>query len=243
MEGRIIVKNNEFKNGKSKVNSIKKIFTSEGKNILNYVQNMDDSGYKVVLITLVIGLIGGLIIGSLNCPPSTRYTMSNGEYGAESEMMFEIDRLTEVVNEKTNEIDLLNSVIDYLEESGHLSTEIIDVDFEHEKLTIQIKNKLPNQVEIKSIGLIGNYAYTEDWFVDVSIDAIGFVPASGQASFVWNKSEANTIRLDSNSNTVVGGSDIPRENVDYQISIEQDEPILVRVECEDGTYYHHNFEI
>jgi len=242
MEGNIIVKNNEFKKGKTKVNSITNLFTNEGKKLLNYIQKMNNTEYKVVLITLIFGLIGGVIIGSLNCPPSTRYPIYDGEYGAESEMMFEIDRLTEVINEKTDEIDLLNSAIGHLEESGHLSIGISDVDFENEKLTIQIKNKLPDQVEIKSIGLIGNYAYAEDWYVDVSMDATGFVPADGQASFVWNKNEANKLILDSNSNTEVGGSDVPREDDVYTISLEQDEPYIVRVECGDGTYYFSNFE-
>ena len=79
MQGNIIVKNNEFKNGKTKVNSIKNLFTNEGKNLLNYVQKMENTGYKVMLITLIIGVIGGVIIGSLNCPPSAKYPFNNGE--------------------------------------------------------------------------------------------------------------------------------------------------------------------
>ncbi|HMA83582.1 MAG TPA: hypothetical protein VKP59_05070 [Candidatus Thermoplasmatota archaeon] len=48
--------------------------------------------------------IGGIIIVSLNCSSYTRNPMNRGEYGAEAEMMFEIDRLNEVVNKKNDEI-------------------------------------------------------------------------------------------------------------------------------------------
>jgi len=47
-------KKNEFKNGKTKVKSIKTIFTNEGKNRLNYVQKMDKTNYKAMLIILSI---------------------------------------------------------------------------------------------------------------------------------------------------------------------------------------------
>jgi hypothetical protein len=158
----------------------------------------------MIIITLTMGLIVGIFIGVLFCPSSTVDCSENDQgFFHPAEMTMEIDRLNNVIIQKDNQIGILNSAIEYLEEGGHVSLHIIECDYEENIIMVNVKNKLPNQLEIKSIGIIENYAYTTDWYVDYSQDATGLVPANGNLQLIWNYSKAHSLALEDNSNTLI----------------------------------------
>ena len=210
----------------------------ESSTLLNYVKRMDNTGYKLMSIMVLIGLIGGLFICILTCPSSDIENAENGQnFFHPEEMASEIDRLNNIIIEKDDQIKILNSAIGYLEEGGHVSVNVIECDYEKNIIRVNVKNRLPNQVEVISIGVIGDYVYAEDWYDDYSEDATGLIPASGNLQLIWNNSEAQSLALDENPNSLVmNTSNNTNDENFYQMTFLEDEPYIVRVECSDNTY-------
>ena len=199
---------------------------------------MDNNGYKVMVIAVIFGLIIGIIFGTLSCNSSNLdYIEESSSYYHPSEMAMEIDRLNNVINTKDNQIDHLNTAIGYLEEGGHVTVSIIGCDYENNLIRLNVNNRLPIQLEVKSIGVIENKAYTNEWYDDYSENATGYIPANGNLELIWNQSKAQTLDLDDNKNTIMIHQSNKTENDSfYQFSLNESESYSIRIECGDGIY-------
>jgi hypothetical protein len=199
---------------------------------------MDNNGYKVMVITVIIGVIIGLIIGTISCHSSDHdYLEDDSAYFHPSEMALEIDRLHDEISTKNEQIEIMNTAMGYLEEGGHVTVNIVECDYENNIIKLSVTNRLPTQLEIKSIGVIENYAYSRDWYDDYSDNAKGIVPVQGNVELIWNQSKAQSLGLDEATNVLVMNQSNNKENDPIeQATLSENESYSIRVECGDGTY-------
>lgn len=125
-----------------------------------------------------------------------------------------------------------------MENGGHIVVTVIAIDYEDKQIQLKIENRLQTQVEVKSIGIIGDYAYTEGCLEDYSNDASGLIPVSGSKVLIWNESEAQALDLDYDSGNIVLSNSTNNEDLFYQTTFSENQNYIVRVNCGEGIYYY-----
>ncbi len=191
-----------------------------------------------MVITVIIGVIIGLIIGTISCHSSDLdYLEDDSAYFYPSEMALEIDRLHDEVNTKNEQIEIMKTAMGYLEEGGHVTVNIVECDYDNSIILLRVTNRLPTQLEVKSIDLIENYAYSKDWYDDYSDNATEIVPAQGSLELIWNQSKAQSLGLDDATNVLImnQSNNTEHDPID-QATLSESESYSSRIECGEETY-------
>lgn len=186
----------------------------------------------MIIITLIIGLIAGLLLGSYSC------SSLEDTYYQSIEVSSEIDRLHSIIDGKDNQIGVLNSALGFMENGGHIIVNVLAVNYEEKQIQLKVENRLQTQVEVNSIGIIRDYAYSEGWLEDYSDDASGLIPVGGSKVLIWNESEAQALDLDYDSGNIVLSNSTNSEDLLYQTIFSENQNYIVRVNCGEGIWYY-----